>query len=325
MSKVLTTVSVLIAQAGFGTVASAAPTLSELALNRSVVAGCQNVIGTVRLTEPAPAGGLRVTLSDTLLSATVPVTLTLPQGVLSKNFIVSTKPVTASKSGKISASFAGTTLSQNLTVRRMGLSSLTLLPTSVASGHSSTGTAKLECKAGPGPVTVALSSSKPAIATPVATSIVVSAGLQSQPFDIMTTSALSKTSLSITGSANGISKSKTLWVTPAATVAPSRLAFGEVNVYESAELTATLSNVGTSPYAIVGITLTGSGYYRSNKCPANLAAGASCRIRITFAPDYIHTFPPGTLSIATSATSSPLKVALTGTGVCIPFDPRCLD
>jgi len=95
MSKVLTTVSVLIAQAGFGTVASAAPTLSELALNRSVVAGCQNVIGTVRLTEPAPAGGLRVTLSDTLLSATVPVTLTLPQGVLSKNFIVSTKPVTA--------------------------------------------------------------------------------------------------------------------------------------------------------------------------------------------------------------------------------------
>src|SRR5688572_18152441 len=114
MRRVLTTVSVLIAQAGFGAAASAAPTLSELALNRPVVAGCQNVIGTVRLTGPAPAGGLRVSLSDTLLPATVPVAITLPQGALSKNFTVSTTPVSASKSGRISASFADTTLSQNL-------------------------------------------------------------------------------------------------------------------------------------------------------------------------------------------------------------------
>ena len=143
-----------------------ASTLSALTLNRSVVAGCKDVIGTVTLAVPAPAGGLRVTLSDTLTSATAPLSVTVPGGGLSRNFLIKTRPVLTGQSGAISATLDGKTLSQDLVVRPMGVTSVSLSPTTVVGGKPSSGVAKLECVAGPGPVTVNLRSGKPAIANP---------------------------------------------------------------------------------------------------------------------------------------------------------------
>jgi len=82
-------------------------------------------------------------------------------------------------------------------------------------------------------------------------------------------------------------------------------------------LSATLSNRGTVSYAIDGISLTGTNaryYSQTSNCPANLAAGASCSITVRFSPIIAGT-KSAKLSIATSATSAPLNVSLSGTGI----------
>jgi hypothetical protein len=51
----------------------------------------------------------------------------------------------------------------------------------------------------------------------------------------------------------------------------------------------------------------------SNTCGASLAAGATCKISVAFAPTAVGTVT-GTLSVTDSGAGSPQKVALTGTG-----------
>ncbi len=80
------------------------------------------------------------------------------------------------QTGTISATFGGKTFrSPQLIVRPMGLQSVLSAPT-VVRGTKLIGTAKLECEAGPGPVTVRLGSNRPEIASPVAVDIVIPQG-----------------------------------------------------------------------------------------------------------------------------------------------------
>jgi len=188
----------------------------------------------------------------------------------------------------------------------------------VVGGRPSTGTATLECIAGPGPVTVDLSTSNAAIAAPVAPTVVVPQGLKSQTFSVTTNPVLSNSSAMITGEASTTTKSRRLSIVPAAAVSPTRLAFGSQAVgTTSAALTAVLRNNGVVPFAVNGISLTGSyaaWYAQTNNCPANLAAGASCTISVRFTPQAALS-KTAKLSIATSATSTPLSVSLSGTGI----------
>jgi hypothetical protein len=293
----------------------------SFSLNKDLTPGCKSVRGTVTLTSPAPAEGVTITLSDTLASASTPATLRILPGATSRTFNVTTSPVVESESGTVSATLGGTTRSQNLTVRPMGLSSITLTPTSVAGGQPVTGTAKLECKAGPGAIMVDIASSNPESAYPEAANISVPVGVQSESFDVVTNSVLAKTTATISATANGITKSKTLTVTPAASVSPTSLRFANVVINTtSGVLSTTLSNKGTVAYVIDGITLTGTSakyFAQTNDCPASLAAGASCTIGVTFTPTVTGS-KSATLRIATSATATPLGVSLKGTGVLPP-------
>lgn len=292
--------------------------LAGLTLKSAVVAGCKNVSGTVTLAGPAPDSGLIVLLSDTLASASPPASIKVAAGATSKSFVVKTQPVSANEAGIVSATVAGDTVSQPLTVRPMGMYSVSLSPTRVVGSQPATGVAKLECKAGPGPITVDLTSSNPTVARPVAASIVVPQGVQSASFDVTTSAVQVKSTAMIAGTANATTKSRKLTVTVAASVSPRALRFGEVPVgTTSPTLTATLSNLGAIPYAIDSIELAGTNaryYSRSSDCPANLAAGASCSIRVTFSPA-ITGSKSAKLSIATSAMSTPLNVSLSGTGI----------
>jgi len=300
-------------------------TLSGLTLNRSIVAGCKDVIGTVTLAAPAPAGGLSVALKDTLASATAPLSVTVPGGTLSRNFIIRTKPVAAAQSGAVTATLEGNTLSKDLVVRPMGVMSLSLSPTTVVGSKPSSGIAKLECEAGPDPVTVQLSSSRPAIAHPVATSLVVPVGLQAQSFDIVTSPALSKMSVAIAAATKATMKSKALVVTPASIVIPTSLNFGEQRVQlSSAALNTTLRNIGAVPFSVDSITLVGTtesiiSYQHTDNCPSILPAGASCTISVKFSPWIYVGSLPAKLSIATGARSVPLLVALSGTAFGVPL------
>jgi len=81
----------------------------------------------------------------------------------------------------------------------------------------------------------------------------------------------------------------------------------------------TLSNSGVTALNITSIGLTGayaSSYLMSQNCPATLAAGASCTIRLRFNPQVgitpAVTLIPASLTIADDAPNSPQSVSLTG-------------
>jgi hypothetical protein len=186
--------------------------LTAVTLKSSLVAGCKSVSGTVAISEPAPATGLVVYLSDTLDAATVSATVTVPAGATTKSFTVKSTYVDASQAGFVSATLGPKTLSQALTLRPVGMYSLSVVPSPVVGGVTATGTAKLECKAGPGPITVTLGSSNAVASVPA--SIVIPAGVQSGSFQVATTPVAVSTKAIISGTANGITKSKTLTVSP---------------------------------------------------------------------------------------------------------------
>lgn len=190
------------------------PSAPRLTLNKSIVPGCRSVIGKLQLPNPAPAGGRVVYISDTLASVTTPAKVTVPEGATTTTFSIKTTPVWALRSGTITADFGDTIQSRKLSVRPIGMLSVGLVPTTVTGTQRVAGTAKLECKAAPGPITVNLASSNAAVAHPVAASIVVPQGLQSVSFDVVTNKVWSTRTVAISGTANGIKKSKVLTVTP---------------------------------------------------------------------------------------------------------------
>ena len=288
-----------------------------LSLSKSTVAGCRSLIGKLQLANPAPAGGRVVSLSSTLTSATTPASVTVPGGATTITFPIKTTPVTSRQTGTITANFGGTVLTRKLSVRRIGMLSVRLDRTRVVGTKPAVATAELECEAAPGPIMVNLASSNAAIAYPVAASIVVPQGLQSAPFDIATSKVLSRQTASISATANGIKKAKTLTVTPASFVSPTSLQFGTVPVgATSSPRAATLTNKGNTSFTIGSIGIAGTNplsFEMAETCPTILAAGASCSINVRFKPTAATT-RFAKLSIATGARLVPLTVWLSGTG-----------
>src|SRR5439155_816686 len=95
----------------------------------------------------------------------------------------------------------------------VSLSSLTLNPSSVTGGNSSTGTVTLSGAAPAGGATVTLSSSNTAAAA-VPSSVAVPAGATSATFPVNTSAVAASTTVTISASYGGVSKSATLTVTP---------------------------------------------------------------------------------------------------------------
>jgi hypothetical protein len=159
-------------------------------------------------------GGLVVATSDTLANATTPASVTVAAGATKKAFTIRTSAVSATQSGTVRASLQGQTLQQPLALNPIGLSLLTLTPATVQGGASSSGVAKLQCAAGPGDIVVTLTSSKPSIAAPGVPSVRIPAGAQTGAFVVTTSPLTVGTTAKITALANGVSKVKTLTITP---------------------------------------------------------------------------------------------------------------
>jgi probable HAF family extracellular repeat protein len=188
--------------------------LKSFTINKSEVAGCMNVTGKVTLSHAAPAGGVVVTLKDTLASVSTPLTVKILEGQTSKSFTVKTTPVSTAQSGVLGAILGGSTITKDLKVRPMGMSSVTLTPNPVVGTRNAAGTAKLECKAGPGSIQVALTSNNAAIAKPTQSSITVPAGVQSAAFTVTTSKVTANKKVTISATSNDIKISKVLTVTP---------------------------------------------------------------------------------------------------------------
>jgi WD40 repeat protein len=92
------------------------PTLGPLSLNPYSVQGGQSSTGTVTIGSPAPAGGLVIMLSSNIPAATVPATVTIPVGMTSATFTISTTPVPSTTGATIRATLGTATVSQVLSI-----------------------------------------------------------------------------------------------------------------------------------------------------------------------------------------------------------------
>lgn len=195
------------------TVASG-PALSALALTPATFAGgCQTSSGKVTLTGPAPAGGAVVTITDTNPAASMPASVTVPAGATTAKFTITGVAVSAKQSGTVTASYGGVGKSATVTVRPIGVASLTLSPNPVVGPNSVAGTVTLECPAAPSSIAVALTSSNVAVAS-TPPSLGIPAGSTTGSFMITTADVSAVSSANIKAMANGISRTVTLTVNP---------------------------------------------------------------------------------------------------------------
>ena len=234
--------------------APASVSLSSLSLNPTSVTGGNSSTGTVTLSGAAPTGGGTIALSSSnTAAATVPSSVTVAAGATSATFTVSTSAVAASTTVTISATYSGATRSASLTVTPASpppptLSSLSLNPTSVTGGNSSTGTVTLSGAAPAGGATVALSSSNTAAAT-VPSSVTVAAGATTATFTVSTSAVAASTTVTIFATYSGATRSASLTVTPAPPPPPtvSSLTLNPANVFGGQSSTGTVTLTGPAP------------------------------------------------------------------------------
>jgi len=199
--------------------ALAAASLSSVSASPTSVVGPASSTGTATLTAAAPAGGAVVTLvSSNPAVAGVPSTVTVPAGATSATFNITTTAVTANTSVTLTGTYNGASRTATLTVTPppppVSLSSLTVNPTSVTGGSSSTGTVALTGAAPAGGAVVTLSDDSTATAVPA--SVTVPAGATTATFTITTSTVTASTTATISAVFGGVTRTATLTVTPAA-------------------------------------------------------------------------------------------------------------
>jgi Domain of unknown function (DUF4082)/Bacterial Ig-like domain len=261
----------------------------------SVIGGTSST-GTVRLTGPAPTGGAVVSLSSSnTTTAQAPSSVTVAAGATSATFTITTSPVASNASATITAVY-GVTRTATLAVTAATLSSVTLNPTSVIGGTSSTGTVTLTGPAPTGGATVTLSSSNTAVATVPAT-VTVAAGATTATFAVTSKPVTANTNATITGS-RGVNRTTTLTVQ--APVASS-LTLNPTTVKGLSPSTGTVTISGPAPSTGTIVTLSSS-----NTAAATVPASVTVTSGNTTA-----TFTVTTKSVTTSTnvTISAIRTA----------------
>ncbi len=212
----------LYAVSGIGGGPHAAPRLLSLAVDATTISA--PTTGTVTLTGPAPSGGAAVTLATTDESlATVPPSVTIPHGATSQAFTIIPGIAPSLRAVNIWA-YYGDSVDVLVQVYKSGpgLAALTVNPTSVTGGSSSTGTVTLTNPAPAGGAVITLTSSNPAAAT-VPASVTVPRGAASASFTVRTSGVTVGTAVGITATFAGSSLSATLNVQPSVALSSLRL------------------------------------------------------------------------------------------------------
>ena len=200
------------------------PAFTALTVNPTTVAGGSSTVGTVTLAGPAPAVGVAINVQSKLpLTASVPESVTVPGGATSASFTVTTFPVSSTTTVQLSAAmdnvFQFAAVNVTPATQAPSLSTVSVSPTSVSGGASSSGTVTLSASAPSGGTVVGLSDNSSATSVPA--SVTVPAGSTSATFTITTTSVTASTTATITAAFNGATRTATLTVNPAAPSAPT--------------------------------------------------------------------------------------------------------
>ncbi|MCX6595322.1 MAG: S8 family serine peptidase [Acidobacteria bacterium] len=237
-----------------GVTRTAAMTLRPAALSSvslsppTVAAGVNATSNRVNLDGPAPAAGAVVSLTSSDPAAVVPATVTVVGGAVSSpTFTITTKEVAAPTLVTITATYNGVTKTATMTVRPPLLSSVSLSPATVAGGvNTVSNRVNLDGPAPAAGAVVSLTSSDPAAVVPATVSILP--GVVSSPvFTITTANVVSSTTVVITATYNGVTKTANLTITP---VALSSISISPTTVV--GQVSATLNRVTLSAPAPAG-------------------------------------------------------------------------
>jgi uncharacterized protein (TIGR03437 family) len=189
--------------------------LFSLSLDSSTVIGGNTVTGTLTLAEAAPVTGATISLVSTdNAAAQVPVNVRIAAGQTTGTFAITTISVTVARTATISASYMTVTQTAQLTVNPQSaavLSAVSVSSNPVTGGSSTQGQVTLSGSAPAGGIIVNLQSSLLAAAQ-VPGFVIVSQGQTSAIFQITTFRVASAQTVTITATANGVSKTATLTV-----------------------------------------------------------------------------------------------------------------
>jgi Putative Ig domain len=222
------------------------PTLFSVNLLPSVAASDSSVTVEPDLNNPAPSGGVTVSLSSSNPSAApVPASVVIPGGQYLANVGITTGTVTAVTDVTITATLPTGSVTNTLQIDPPpAVASVSLNPTTTTGTSGSSGTVQLSQPAPGAGATVTLTSSNPSVAS-VPSSVTVTSDQTSANFTVSTSSVTSSTTVTITATLGSSSVSATLTVNPVPATVPAlqsvTLSPGSVSGGGTATATATLN------------------------------------------------------------------------------------
>jgi trimeric autotransporter adhesin len=268
--------------------AAPAPVLAGVSVSPSSVVGGASATGTVTL-NTVQSGSTVVALSTPAPSnvASLPASVTVPAGQTSASFTITTAARTAADGTfnmNVFANLAGSPGVSALLLITPGaapaptVSALSLSPTSVVGGNTSTGTVTLSAAAPSGGAAVMLTSSDEVQAILSVNPLIVPAGTTSATFSIGTRSTITATTTAtISAAFNGSSRSAMLTISPPppppAGVALSGFTVSPASVSGGTSSTGTLTLLAAAPSGGVLVSL-GSNLPGSASVPASVTVPA---------------------------------------------------
>jgi hypothetical protein len=165
------------------TTLTVSPLVFGISSSRNVLLQGQEATGTLTLSTPAPTGGLSFSLSSTQNRFTLPASVTVLEGELTATFAVRAGSLPIA-SGAITATMGGLSQGMAISIIELDVQSVSLNPSTVAAGASTTGTITLTAPS-PTDTLVMLSLQKPTLAS-VPVSILIPAGMLTGTFTVNT-------------------------------------------------------------------------------------------------------------------------------------------
>jgi hypothetical protein len=233
------------------------PSLKNLSIFSPITGGAPTS-AVVMLNGVAPPGGAVVSFTSSSPAVSVPATVTVAAGNASASFTIQTSAVTADTTATVTASWNGGSVQAQLTVTpQQPPASITIDPATTTGTNGASGTVTLASPAN-GDVQIMLSSSNPSVAS-VPPFVTVPQFAGGGGFFITTSNPAVTTTVTITATGAGVSKSATLTVVPFGTgPSVSSLGLSPASVTGGGSSTGTVTLTSAAPSGGAAVTLSSS-------------------------------------------------------------------
>ena len=234
-------------------------TIASLVIDPTSLVGTNSAVGTITMTNAAPAEGVEVQLAtDTPAIATVPPSVRVPAGASQVSFVVATSLVTATSPVAITAAHAATQKSVTISVTPPAgnyIADLRVTPPFVVGGSATQGSVTLATPVSEsGGSSVMLTSSAPAVVV-VPESVKVNNNSSSATFGITTMPLSAPLEVTVTATFGGVVQRATMIVTPENAIAIASLTVTPDRLTGGGTATGTVTLTGAAPFGGAAVTI----------------------------------------------------------------------